>query len=1044
MSISALAGRYQPLLFTLVVLLMGFGGYSYLTLPAQEDPKITIRQAVITTQYPGLSAERMELLVTKTLEEAVRQIPELKEIRSTSRAGVSIIHAVVEDRYFELDQIWDNLREKVEDARSQLPQGTQAPVINDDFGDVAVATVAITAEGYSEGEKFDVAQHVRDQLYGVPGTKRIDFHGVQQETIFVHASNARLAQFGLSTEQIAATVRSQNIIRPGGAIDTGDRTFIVEPTGNFQSVAQLRETHLPLPDNGGLIPLRDVASVERGTIDPPQRKAYFNGKPAIILAIAMLEGFRVLDYGPELKSKLTEIEATLPVGYQLDLVTYQAEQVGNAVFGVTNNVLQTLGIVLAVVILFLGVRTGLIVGAIVPAVMLITLAVMGFAGIPLERMSLATLVIALGLLVDNGIVVAEDFKRRLEDGGDRDAALDETGRELALPLLSSTLTTVLVFLPLMLAEHQAGEYTRSISLVVLISLLTSWVLAMTVTPVLCHRFMKDPLPQEPQEDDPKPTSIGDRFNPFALLETGYAAFLSGLLRVRIAFLAVMVAGLVVAGWSMTLVPNKFFPASDRTQVLITLDLPADVSLNRTDAVLQRAFPLLSDKERFPYIESYAAYAGYGGPRFVLSLAPLDPAANKAFLVANLTSIDKMSTAIKELRAMFREQFPELRARVTDMFLGPSDPGIFHIQVKGPDAGFIFAKAQEIEAALRKQPGMIDVFQNWENRIGKVVVNIDQARARRNGVTSNDVADALSGYFSGFPFSEFREGDDVFPIVARAIESERRDIERLKTLSIDRSSGSGSIPLVQVADVKVEGGYSAIHREDLTRAITIEGRPLSLSPEDLVARIARVIEDLRKDLPPGHVIEYDGIVTDSAEGKAALAANVPLCLGMVLLLLIAQFNSFRRPLIIVATIPLIIIGAATGLHVMQADFGFMVILGLLSLAGIIINNAIVLIDRIDIEREAGERSDLDAIVSASKRRLRPILMTTVTTILGLLPIILANDPLFYGMASAIAFGLGVGTLLTLGVVPVLYALFFVEAQAAPQRANNSEQRVLTST
>jgi len=1018
MSISAVAYRFHAVVLLAVTLLMGFGAYSYFTLPAQEDPQITIREAVVTTRFPGLSPERMERLVTKTLEESIRQIPEIEEIRSTSRAGLSIIHATVYDRYFELDQIWDELRDKVDAAAADLPEGASEPVINDDFGDVAVITAALTAEDFGMGAMFDMAKHIRDQLYGVAGTKRIDFHGVQEERIFIETSNTRLAQLGLSRDQVISILQSQNIIRPGGEIDTGERSFIVEPTGNLKSLEQIREVLIPLGDGEGTVRLRDLATVKRGTVDPPQRKAYYNGEPAIIFAISMLDGYRVLEYAPRVRARLAEIEQALPVGYQLDIVTYQAEQVENAVYGVTNNVLQTLAIVLAVVILFLGLRTGLIVGSIVPAVMLITLAIMGFTGIPLERMSLATLVIALGLLVDNGIVIAEDFKRRLEEGTDRDAALAQTGRELALPLLSSTLTTVLVFLPLMLAEHEAGEYTRSISLVILISLLTSWVLAMTVTPTLCHWFIKVDQDGGTRK---RRFALGDFFS---LLERGYAWLLRSILRIRYLFLAVMIAALGVGGWGMSQIPNEFFPDSDRAQVLMTLDLPSDVSLRTTDDKLNALFPILSDEERFPYLDGFAAYAGYGGPRFVLSLTPLDPASNKAFIVANLDNFENMQRALSDLRAMFREEFPGLRARVTNMFLGPSDPGLFHVQVKGPDAEVVYNKARELEAVLRGVPGMIDVWQDWENRIPKVVVDVDQTQARRAGISSRDVAQSLSAYYSGRRVSEFREGDDIFPIVARADDAERSRIEQLRSISVEGSAGGISVPLEQVATLQIQSDYAVIQREDLTRTVTVEGRPLGVSPEDLVARIDPKIEALRKDLAPGHTIEYDGIVTDSQAGKAALAANVPLCLAIVFLLLVSQFNSYRRPLLIVLTIPLIIVGAALGLSTMQATFGFMVILGILALAGILINNAIVLIDRIDIQRAEGTGSDGDAIVEAAARRLRPIIMTTVTTILGLLPLILTEDPLFYGMASVMAFGLGVGTIMTLGVVPVLYSLLIV--------------------
>ncbi|MGF1477783.1 MAG: efflux RND transporter permease subunit [Geminicoccaceae bacterium] len=1014
-NLTEIAFTHRSVIGLLTLLLMIQGAFSYFSLPAREDPKITIREAVVTTRYPGLSAERIELLVTKTLEEAIRQVPEIEEIRSSSLPGVSIIHAQAFSKYFELDQIWDDVRDKVEEVAESLPEGTQTPVINDDFGDVSVVTAALSADDFPMSDLFDMAKHIRDQLYGVLGTKRVELHGVQDERIYIEAPNARLAELGIGPDAIRAALRDQNIIRPGGEVDTGSRGFLIEPSGNFETVDAIGEALISLPGDQ-LVPLRDIAEIRRDYVDPPRQKAYFNGRPAIILAAAMQDGVRVLDYAPRIKERLEEIEASLPVGYRLELVTYQAEQVENAVYGVSLNVVQTLGIVLAVVILFLGLRTGLIVGSIIPTVMLVTLAIMGFAGMDLQRMSLATLVIALGLLVDNGIVIAEDFKRRLEDGVDRDQALKQTGGELAIPLLASTSTTILVFLPLMLAQHEAGEYTRSISLVVLISLSTSWLLALIITPTLYYWFIRVPETSSERQ----PSSLSGRS--FDLLNRGYERVLRRILRFRLVFLAVMALGLGGAVYGVATAPERFFPNSDRTQVLIYIDLPAGVTTRTTDERMGQMFQLLGDQDRFPYIESFAGYVGYGGPRFVLSLTPIDPAPNKGFIVVNVDRFEQMDQAVRELRVAFRNQFPDVAARISSMFLGPSDPGVIHVQVRGPDADYVFETTAALRDALEDVPGTIDVWSNWENRVSTIVVQVDQSRARRAGVTSADVSRSMQSYFVGRQVSEFREGDDIFPILARAEEIERRDLDRVKTLTVHSDATGAAVPLLQVADVVLRNDFSRIEREDLTRTATIEGRNVRLSPEDMVPFVEPKLEELRKSLPPGHHIEFDGIVTDSAEGRAALAANAPLCLMAIIVLLVAQFNSFKRPAIIVATIPLLLIGAALGLHIMKADFGFMVILGLYSLAGIIINNAIVLIDRIDIERSESD-DPFEAIVTASVRRLRPIVMTTVTTILGLMPLILTKDPLFYGMASVIAFGLMVGTILTLGVVPVLYALLF---------------------
>ena len=1026
MRLSETAFRYRPVVFMMLIVMMAYGVISYFTLPTREDPAITIREAVVTTTFPGLSPERMERLVTKTLEEAIRQVPEVEEIRSTTTAGLSTIHVEIYDIYFDLDQIWDEVREQLAAAEAELPDGASAPVLNDDFGDVSVVTATLTADGFTMGEMFDMAKHIRDMLYTVEGTRRIDILGAQEERIFIEAENARLAELGIGPDHLVATLSAQNMIRPGGEIDTGGRSFLIEPTGNFESVAEIEETLVSIPGTGDVVPLRDLAQVRRAYVDPPERRAYHNGVPAIVFAIAMLDDYSVLDFGPRVRTMLTEIERGLPVGYSLDIATFQADQVANAVFGVSRSVVQTLAIVLAVVILFLGVRTGLIVGSIVPAVMLVSLAVMGFMGMSLERMSLATLVISLGLLVDNAIVIAEDFKRRLEDGIDRDTALSQTGRGLAIPLLSSTLTTVLVFLPLMLAEHVAGEYARSISLVILIALMTSWILAMTVTPTLCHLFIKvSPRPASATagSDGAAAPRGGLSQRLFDRMNRGYERLLRRLLRRRRAFLVLMVGLLAAAAGAIANAPQRFFPDSDRTQLQVYIDLPAGVSSRATDAALNRVFDAIGQPGRLPHVDSYAAYVGFGGPRFVLSLTPIDPAPHRAFMVVNVDGLENMDATIAELRAMFHMEFPELSARVNRMFLGPSDSSKIEVQIRGPDAAYIYRTADTIAALLTEIPGAIDVRHDWENRISRIVVDVDQAQARRAGVTSDDIARSMSGFFSGRVVSDFREGDDIFPIIARAAADQRSDLDRVRTLNVFAQGTGTTVPLMQVADIRLQNDFSTIAREDLVRTVTVESRNTVMTAEDMVPIVMPQLEDLRRQLPPGHTIELDGVVTQSAEGRAAMAASIPLCVGLILVLLVSQFNGFLRPLIIVATIPLLIIGAAVGLYALNANFGFMPLLGLYALAGIIINNAIVLIDRIDIERASFGHEPFEAMIRAAVRRLRPIIMSTVTTIIGLMPLIVSRDPLFYGLAGVIAGGLLIGTVLTLGVVPVLYSLIF---------------------
>lgn len=1020
MSISKIAFGYRRLVLAIVGALMVYGVISYFTLKAREDPKVTMREAVITTAYPGLPSERVELLITKTLEEAIIEMPEVEEIRSTSLPGMSIIHVEAYDRFFELDQIWDDLRQQIDTVRDELPEGTHPPQVNDTFGDVAVITLALTAPSYNWGEKLDLAQHVRDLLYEVKGMKEIQLLGVQEERIFMEYSATRLASYGLDPEEIVRFLASQNIIRPGGTVDSGNRSIPIEPTGNFSSIEELREALIQIPGQEDFIPLQDLLTVRRGPVDPRFQPAYFNGKPAIILSITMMDESDVIDFSAATKAKVNAIAGSLPPGVSLDFATFQAEQVENAVYGVSVNVLQSLGIVLVVVILFLGMRTGLIVGAIVPTVMLITLSVMNFTGINLERMSLATLIISLGLLVDNGIVIAEDFVRRLEDGASRDDALAKCGKELAIPLATSSLTTVLVFLPLMLAETISGEYTRSISLVILISLTTSWFVALTVTPTLCYYFAK--APARARESAKVKKDLTGRI--FEIMGGAYRQLLVRTMRHRLVFLGSMVLLLLLSVVGMRYVPQQFFPESDREQILVYVDLPPTASMDHTDKTVKDMLDFVLNQDRFPHIRSGVAYVGFGGPRFVLPLSPFDPATYKGFMVLNIEDLKYVLPTVEKLREEILYAFPEVEARVSKMFLGPIDPTTIDIQVKGPDPELLYQTALTIENLLYATEDVIEIRNDWEGRHFRFRINVDQDRARRAGVSSTDVSLAMERYFSGQRVTEYREGDELFPVILRAKDNERHDLNRIRTIPIYSKSRKENIPLVQVADIEIVTDFLERERENLMRTITVQAKNPNISAQELQKRIAPHIQKIADELPLNHRIEYDGVVAQSAESRAAITKYLPACIGAIFITLIWQFNSFRRTGIIFITLPLLLIGAVLGLYLFQAQFGFMVLLGLYALAGILANNAIVLIDRIDIERAEGDSSGAwEAVISASVRRLRPIIMSTTTTVLGLLPLIVFTDVLFYGMAAAIAVGLAVGTVLTLGVVPVLYTYFF---------------------
>ena len=1010
MNITHIAFKYRKTVFFILTLLLINGVFAYFTLPAQEDPTITIREAVISTSFPGMAPERVEQLITKKLEEEIRKVPEVKEIRSLSTTGNSTIHVKIHDRYFNLDDIWQDVRNKATAAHTKMPSGTSTPYVNTEFGDVSVVTLALTADGFDMSAMYDIAQHIRDTLYSVEGTKKIEILGHLEERIFLEASNARLSQLGISPQALINELQKQNIIRSGGEVDTGKKSFIIEPSGNFGSVPDIANTYINIPNTEDFIALKDVVNIKRDYIDPPDKLAYYNGKPAIYFAIAMLPQYNILEYAPRIKTNVDKIITSLPIGYQLDIATYQADQVEKTVQGVSINVLQTLAIVLVVVVLFLGLRTGLIVGAIVPFVMLTTLSVMLFFDMKLERMSLATLIISLGLLVDNGIVIAEDFKRRIEDGISRFDAMLQGCKELAIPLLSSSITTILFFLPLMLAEHVAGEFTRSISLVILITLMTSWILALCVTPILCYYFIKPSTVEEGKR------AVKGK------LSSVYERFLHWVLRNRLLFISIILILFVGSIGSMKFVAKQFFPESDRTQILMYIDLPNGTSSRETNRQMKEIFSWLDNKEKFDFIENYSGYVGFNGPRFVLSLNPEDPAHNKGFIVLNVVEGTNVAKRVSELGTQLEAKFPNISARVKKMFLGPSDAKTIKIQVKGPDKNVIYQKAQQIMDLLHQVPDTINIRNDWENLIVKIDVKIDQHRAKRASLTSSEIADALQTYFSGAQITEYREGDEIIPIILRAQETERNNLDKLRTLNVYSEKTGKAIPLFQVATFVPVNQFSVIHHEDMFRTISIEARNNNMAAEDLQKVIDEQIQALAADLPVNHEIFYGGAIKESKAAQKALSASMPMVIGFILILLVAQFNSFRKAAIITLTMPLSFIGAVIGLLVMQAPFGFMVTLGLYSLAGIIINNAIVLIDRINIEVKSG-KTQYQALVDSCLTRLRPIAMTTITTVMGLLPLIISKDPLFYGMANVIAFGLGIGTILTLAVVPVLYSTFY---------------------
>ena len=689
-----------------------------------------------------------------------------------------------------------------------------------------------------------------------------------------------------------------------------------------------------------------------------------------------------------------------------------------AVDSAVSNVYQTLAIVLAVVMVFLGIRTGLIVGFFVPLTMLLGIIIMSTAGVELQRMSIAATIIALGLLVDNAIVVAEDIRVRLERGVDRARAAAESGAALAVPLLTSSLTTIFAFLPMLLIQGSAGEYVRSLSQVVAILLLGSWLLSMTVTPAMCAWFMSTPEAGGGESDA--------RYD--GLVYRIYRRFLGLFLKWRLIAIGVLVALLVGAIQVLGYVKTEFFPLGDRNQFLVYLDFEAGTDIRKSQTELRKLTSWLADRDTNPEVTSQVGYVGYGGPRFFLALSPVDPDPHRAFVLVNTRTVHDVGPVIDRVNAFLDANLPSARADAKRMWFGSTEPGIVAIRLIGPDGNVLADRAERLIEAFHSVPGTVGIKQDWENKILKLIVDVDQTRARRAGVTSREVASALNTTFSGTTISDYREGDKTIPIVLRGDDSLRFSLSGLQRVQIYSSTTNKFVTLDQVAEIGAEWRFGRIKRLDQQRTLTVEARSPALPAPKLFEQIKPVLDQI--DLPAGYRYELGGEIEDQAEANEKLFGLLPLALAGIVVLLVGQFNSFRKGAIILSMIPLILIGGVLGLVVMNAPYGFMVLLGFFSLAGILINNGIVLIDRIDIETQAG-RDPLDAVATACLARLRPILMTTLTTVLGLIPLILFGGALFYGMASVIAFGLVVATFFTLGFVPAAYTLLFaISTREAP--------------
>ncbi|MFK7989438.1 MAG: efflux RND transporter permease subunit [Sandaracinaceae bacterium] len=990
------------------------GVQAYFDLPRAMDPGFTIRVAQVVTRMPGASPERVEQLITDRIEQVVQEIPELDTVTSTSRTGVSIVTVQVREEFSDMRPIWDNLRRKVERIQNELPDGAGTPSVNDEFGDVFGVMIAVTSDGFSPAETRDFAEEVRDELLHVEDVAKVELLGVQEERVFVEYENARLSRAGLSPAQLRDVLAAENIINPGGELRFTDETLVVEPSGSFERVEDIENALVVLPD-GTVIRLGDLTDVRRGYADPARTLVSHGGEPAVLVSVSMRDGGNLVAMGERLTEQLAVIQPRFPHGIDLNPVFFEPTAVDTQVNDFVSNVLQAVGIVLVVMMLFLGLRSGVVVASLIPAVIAIALLGMSIFDIGLDQVSLAALIIALGLLVDNAIVIAESIQVRMAAGEERVEAGVNAAAELWLPLLVASLTTSSAFLPIFLAESAVGEFTASLFKVVTLTLLISWALCLTMTPTLCVMFMK--TPKETVSDEKRfDTAFFRRYR--ATLEAGMRRPWLSLGVVAVAF------GLAM--WGFGFVPALFFPQSSRPILTASVSFPQGTPIERTQE-LERAIDrhlreeLEVGDERNAGAVEWTSIVGGSFPRFVLGYNPTVANPSDLTMMIEVSDSGQLDPVADDLERFVIDHFPDAEPIARRLSNGPPASNPIEVRLSARTDEALWSAVNEVKQYLRDDlEGAQAVRDNWGPRRKKIWVQVDPVRARRAGVTNLAVAHALSTHLTGMETTRFREGDQRIPVTLRAEADERGEVERLRSIPV--MTARGPVPLGQVADFELRFQYPEVLRRDRLRTVT-------------------VISDLRSDvgaLEAGNEVrawladrgwegrvqyEVGGELESSSEANASIGAKLPIAGLLIVFLLVFQFNSIRKTVIVLVTIPLALIGVVAGLLIMDSYFGFMTLLGIVSLAGIVINNAIVLLDRIQIEIDEGGKDGWTATVESAQQRLRPILLTTVTSVASLIPLYLGGGEMFQPMAVAIMFGLVVATVLTLGVVPIFYRLFY---------------------
>ncbi len=1011
-NLSKWALEHASLTVYLMLALVLSGIWAYQDLGQAEDPDFAIKKMAIKTLWPGATALEVEQQITDRIEKKLQETPWLDYLTSYSKAGESMIFIDLKD-YTPAEEIpnaWYQVRKKLNDIRHTFPVGIQGPFPNDEFGDTFGTIYAFTSDGFSYAQLRDYVDEVRLKLLSIPDVAKVDLLGVQEEKIYIEISNIKLAKLGLQPDVIFDTLTRQNYLTPAGDINT-DTDQIYIRVSRLASVEEIRK--VGIRSNGRLFRLGDIARVYRDYVDPPDYKMHYMGEELIGLAVSMQKGGDILELGKQLKQTIFEIQSNLPIGIDIHTVADQARVVKHSVDEFLSVLVDALIIVMLVSFLSLGFRTGLVVAFSIPMVLAITFLGMNLWGIDLQRISLGALIIALGLLVDDAMISVEMMATKIEQGMDRFKAAVYAYSHTAFPMLTGTLITIVGFLPVFLSKSSASEYTGSLFIVVGLSLLVSWFVAVLFVPFLGFRL----LPVfKLQKAGIKHVYQKPVYQVFRAMVTWCVNWRKTVILITLIIFSISI-------YSFRYVENQFFPSSNRNELLVDIWLPQGSSFKATETQARKLESILAKDKG---VVNYIAYIGNGSPRFYLPLNQELKHNNLAQFVLMTRDNETREQVRTRLIKLFETDFPEVRGRIKRLENGPPISYPIQFRVRGRDRNKLREIARQVAAEMRKNPYAANVNFDWDEMSKVVKLSIDQDKARVLGISSQELAVVINSILSGYSVTRFREGNRLIEVLARAEEQERLKLGNLPDISIPTRNGT-FVPLSQIVSLSYGLEEGLIWRRDLLPTISVRADVKGKKQAtDVSLEIDPQLDKLRKQLPWGYSIELGGVVEESAKAETAIKRVMPIVVLSIFTLLMIQLQSFQRTFLVLLTAPLGIIGVVAALLIFQAPYGFVANLGVIALSGMIMRNSVILVDQIERDRKEGA-SLKEAIIEATVRRLRPIFLTAAASVLAMIPLSFST---FWGpMAIAIMGGLIVATLLTLLFLPALYAAWFDRQSAS---------------